>query len=36
MKTIEIKVCIVGLIAFALLIGLSIYNAITIGVTMTI
>ena len=36
MKTIEIKLFIIGLVAFATLIGFAIYNALTIGTTITI
>jgi hypothetical protein len=36
MKTIEIKIFIAGLTAFAILIGFAIYNALTIGTNITI
>tara|TARA_Y100001973_G_scaffold92676_1_gene142705 strand:+ start:219 stop:326 length:108 start_codon:yes stop_codon:yes gene_type:complete len=34
MKTIEIKLFIAGLVAFAVLIGFAIYNALTLGITI--
>tara|TARA_R100000781_G_scaffold18801_1_gene14627 strand:- start:299 stop:406 length:108 start_codon:yes stop_codon:yes gene_type:complete len=34
MKTIEIKLFIAGLTAFAVLIGFAIYNALTLGITI--